>query len=112
MTKQEVLDFVADKLFEQGEPSMENGTCMYRTEDGLKCAAGWLIPDEQYSEFFEHQSIACLHILDKEIEGIVTQLQLVHDDSANAGDYFFSLDVGLADVADAYNLDYQRRINV
>jgi hypothetical protein len=31
----------------------KTGTCMYRSKNGLKCAAGHLIPDDKYSYDFE-----------------------------------------------------------
>ena len=49
-TKQETFDFVATKLIEQGVPSMQPGSCLYRGPNGTKCAAGHLIPDEFYLE--------------------------------------------------------------
>jgi len=49
VNKQEIFDAVAVHLFKQGERAMNNGTCVYRSKDGLKCAVGALIPDGLYS---------------------------------------------------------------
>lgn len=48
-TEQEVFDFIANHLLTQNRQSVnENGRCLYRYEN-LKCAAGCLIPDSDYS---------------------------------------------------------------
>lgn len=48
MTKQETFDRVIKAVIKQGKPAMNIHTCVYRAEDGSKCAAGHLIPDEKY----------------------------------------------------------------
>jgi hypothetical protein len=45
---QETFEKVSRHLFEQGRPSVESGTCLYRGPNGTKCAIGCLIPDELY----------------------------------------------------------------
>ena len=57
---QEVFTFVVTNLLQQNEKSVScMGMCLYRCykEDGrvLKCAAGWLIPDEDYTPEFDSQ---------------------------------------------------------
>lgn len=84
-TKQNIFDFVVDKLRQQGKQSWipesersmgvdgepeingcsDNG-CRYRlpTPDGvLKCALGHLIPDEIYTEKMEGKSISAVEML-------------------------------------------------
>lgn len=61
-TKQETFDIVVGNLIKQGGPSSEVrgddvAVCMYRSKEGRKCAAGWLIPDEQYSPTFENYAV-------------------------------------------------------
>ena len=73
-TKQNIFDFVVQELRKQGKPSFdpskvvkssdqiyENNGCLYRKyeQDGtvLKCAAGHLIPDNEYSLSIENASI-------------------------------------------------------
>lgn len=60
MTPQEVFDTVVAALVKQGRKSLaENGDpsiskdCRYRGDDGLKCAIGHLIPDDEYAEWME-----------------------------------------------------------
>lgn len=45
--EQETFNTVWNGLKSQGfaKSSNEDGDCMYRHPDGLKCAAGWLIPE-------------------------------------------------------------------
>lgn len=47
-TNQEIYDEVVTFLVKQGKRASGQGSCMYRTENGLKCAIGCLIPDELY----------------------------------------------------------------
>lgn len=56
MTNQETFDIVVTALRAQGRKSVDaHGGCMYRGPNGLKCAAGHLIPDSLYSPEMEHK---------------------------------------------------------
>ena len=45
---------VANRLLHQGRRAVdENNECVYLSEDGLKCAAGCLLPEEHYDEDIE-----------------------------------------------------------
>jgi hypothetical protein len=53
MNKQELFDKVASHLLKQNKRAATydgRGACRYRTDDGLMCAAGCLIPDELYDK--------------------------------------------------------------
>jgi len=57
-TAQQVFDQVAKHLLEQGVRSMseapdEDEFCLYRGPEGLKCAAGCLISDNEYEDGME-----------------------------------------------------------
>jgi hypothetical protein len=55
-TAQQVFDQVRDHLLRQGEQSMlrvGSSRCAYRSHDGLKCAAGCLIGDDEYTPLME-----------------------------------------------------------
>jgi len=41
--KQKAFNKVAKALLKQGRPAFANGTCRYLTEDGRRCAVGWLL---------------------------------------------------------------------
>lgn len=86
--KQQTFDFVARHLLTQNTPASIRGSCQYRLPDGRTCAAGCLIPQDQYSVHFEgnsifdngHLSLAGLAIqnLGHDIE-LVRSLQICHD---------------------------------
>ena len=57
MKKQEVFNKVAAHLLAQGKPALKGEDCVYRSKDGLKCAIGCLIPDENYTPEMERKSI-------------------------------------------------------
>lgn len=57
-SSQQIFDEVVTALRKQGRPSVnEAGGCLYRGPDGLKCAAGHLIPDDAYSPGMEGESV-------------------------------------------------------
>jgi hypothetical protein len=68
---QEIFDKVVDHLATQKKQSraLGNGKCAYRTEDGLKCAAGCLIPDSAYSSDME--CITFVGVISRMVEGSV-----------------------------------------
>ena len=60
-TAQEIFDTVATHLFTQGRQArLSNTTCAYRSDDGLKCAIGALIPDDMYRSEMEGGSPSIL----------------------------------------------------
>lgn len=60
-THQETFDIVARALAAQGRKShgVQGGLprCLYRAEDGCKCAAGHLIPNGRYTEAMEGRAV-------------------------------------------------------
>jgi hypothetical protein len=57
-TKQEIFDTVARHLLTQNARAEdEGGDCLYRTPEGLMCAAGCLIPDAAYSRDIEKKNV-------------------------------------------------------
>ena len=51
---QEIFNTVAKHLLTQNKRSeATDGLCMYRSDAGLRCAIGCLIPDEKYSAALE-----------------------------------------------------------
>ena len=58
---QELYDFVVAAIVKQGRPSVgDNDRCLYRGPDGLKCAAGHVIPNSMYSKEMESRNVARL----------------------------------------------------
>lgn len=54
---QELFDYGGVKLMEQGRPSYQRGTCLYRGPLGSKCFVGHLMPDSIYSSELETMRI-------------------------------------------------------
>ena len=89
MNEQEAFDKVARHLLKQGKKAIihegtENEMCQYRTSEGLMCAVGCLILDEDYDVKIEGNAVAfvrdevpCLGELPLHLLEI---LQSVHDD--------------------------------
>lgn len=64
---QQIFDRVANHLLIQNKRSLEEanttddfGQCAYRSYDGLKCAIGCLIADEDYTERMEGKTVYSL----------------------------------------------------
>ncbi len=112
MNDQEVFDKVARHLLTQKRKSLvkdDSLSCMYRSHDGLQCAAGCLIPDSIYKERMEHNTINCMlspkheryepslaALLAGVSSEMLRRLQLVHDRSA-VHDWFGELDRAAVD---------------
>lgn len=88
MTDQEVFDIVAKHLLTQNKRAVNSkGFCVYRANDGSKCAFGVLITDEEYSSEMEHKGSSILighkdyPSLDRFAYniGIIASLQHIHD---------------------------------
>lgn len=103
MNRQEAFDLAAKHLLAQGVKSREKAdssspyppACAYRGEDGLKCAIGALIPDDQYSPNMENMSVSillrqeyCPPILKSGdlTKGFLQGLQDAHDHAHGDGD--------------------------
>lgn len=84
-TAQEVFDQVATHLLKQNKKSENLVRCAYRGPDGLKCAAGCLISDQEYDELMEGKP---WHMLvdsgDCPVEhhSLICTLQKVHDEGS------------------------------
>ena len=87
-TKQEVFEHVVTALLKQNKRSMGvneegTGTCLYRSSDGSKCAAGHCIGDDEYNPRFEGNTWGCL-IAQSEVTvthgNLISRLQRFHDE--------------------------------
>jgi hypothetical protein len=95
MTKQEIFDKVAAHLLTQRRQSVNDcsGACVYRSPEGLKCAAGCLIPDDDPA-LVTHNKAAWVALpystrkrvlgdlvqyADDDRERLISRLQRVHD---------------------------------
>lgn len=92
MSPQEVFDTVVKAIIAQGKPPFDSSTdkCYYRGPNGTKCAAGFLIPDDQYNPDFEGRRISAIFsdvpALSAEVGyesiGLLDSLQVAHDTAA------------------------------
>jgi hypothetical protein len=82
--RQEIFDKVAAHLLAQKQKSTDAfGMCSYRGDDELMCAAGCLIPDEEYSYKLEGKTwinLVCSCHASGTNEILVSALQNLHDD--------------------------------
>lgn len=81
-TAQEVFDKVYNHLMTQMKICTDKFNCLYRGEDGLKCAAGCLIPDEYYKEEMEEKAweqLVTKGMVPSDHEKLISDLQCVHD---------------------------------
>lgn len=88
-TTEEVVAWIVHNLIVQNQQSLdEDGQCKYRGPDGLKCAAGWLLTDDEYIQLDYHNE-GCLEGTDWEgateydptYSHLIRSLQLFHDDA-------------------------------
>ena len=78
---QDVFNQVAFHLLSQGERAMD-GDCVYHAPDGLRCAAGCLISDEEYKEDMEWNGwldLVDAGLVPNEHADLILELQNLHD---------------------------------
>ena len=89
MTTQEIFEKSANHLLKQNAVSMTKTdydsklTCAYRGDNGLMCAVGCLIPNEEYLPELEGESASCVAAYTPSLRGANTaflnELQIIHD---------------------------------
>jgi hypothetical protein len=87
MRAQEIFDTVATHLFTQGRRAINDiDRCLYKTDSGLKCAVGCLIPDDMYSSKMENNDLITIidrYTLPKYFarnQDMLSRLQTIHDE--------------------------------
>lgn len=83
-TKEQVFDQVTKHLLQQQNRSLSKDglTCLYRGAEGLKCAAGCLIGDEEYDKSMEGiswEGLAYGGLVPSKHLNLIICLQRVHD---------------------------------
>jgi hypothetical protein len=82
-TAQEVFDQVKNHLITQGEQSVNSGgLCVYRNVNGLSCAAGCLISEEEYNPDFEMNlwgDLINMRLVPSAHSNLIGELQKIHD---------------------------------
>jgi len=59
-----------------------DGGCVYRGENGMKCAAGILIPDDQYNPKMEGlfwETLVSRNLVEDKFPKEIGELQVIHD---------------------------------
>jgi len=85
MTAQEILNTIAQHLIKQGQKSWDltGLTCRYHTKEGLSCAAGCLLSDDEYSPEMEGKRVEVIwHMLPKRLLphlSMIRDCQSIHD---------------------------------
>lgn len=83
-TEQQVFDQVAEHLLTQRRISAdENEDCQYRSDEGLRCAAGCLIADDEYQYKIEGEkwyALANRGLVPFNHCNLIMDLQRIHDE--------------------------------
>jgi len=83
MTNQEAFDKMVAHLRKQGRRADKNGVCRYRTEEGLMCAVGCLLTDDEYKPGMEGMGVeammAAYDIRFGVNENLLAEMQDTHD---------------------------------
>lgn len=80
---QEVFDHIAVHMLEQKRRALNvDGDCQYRNRDGLRCAAGCLMTDDEYEDVFE--GMVWLELVEyawvpSQHHDLIVHMQSVHD---------------------------------
>jgi len=96
MTNQEIFDKVAVHLLTQNARSERGGECKYRGHNGMMCAAGCLIPDDQYHTDMEGTAWGYLYGCGGEVleascfyedcestaDNLILEFQNIHDNAS------------------------------
>ena len=84
-TEQQVFDQAVNHLLTQNARAMNGGSCMYRNQAGLKCAAGCFIGDDEYDarrmENMIWGSLVIDGIAPDKHKVLISELQGLHDGS-------------------------------
>lgn len=84
-TAQEVFDQVKNHLLSQKAQSKMDDMCLYRNPNGLKCAAGCLIGDDEYVPEMDDRpssgwrELVLEGLVPKDHDTLIRRLQEVHD---------------------------------
>lgn len=81
-TAQEVFDQIATHLLTQNKKSETVGACVYKTQDGLRCAAGCLISDDEFKSEYNDKRwgyLVNLGFAPSAHWSLIRSMQCIHD---------------------------------
>ena len=115
-TEQGVFDQVVNHLRKQGVQSRNHLGCAYRGGNGLMCAAGCLIADDEYTDRMDSsqldtgwQVLVNEDVVPSHHVELIEDLQDVHD--FNTAHNFETWEEGFMYVANKYSLEYKQQEN-
>lgn len=84
---EQVFNYVAAHLLKQNKRSVCDNhqlgnICMYRGKDDMSCAAGCLIPDDDYNQDDEGCGVRTIEFFNKfsnHVKSLLRKLQVIHD---------------------------------
>jgi hypothetical protein len=87
---QEVFDWIVSNLLRQNHRSVgvveaeraDILTCVYRSPEGYKCAAGWVMADDEYRPEMENTAWVCLAeqgVVPSDHASLIGHAQTIHD---------------------------------
>jgi len=84
-TTEEVFEYIKHHLLTQMKRCVDDkGDCLYRNKQGLKCAAGCLIADDEYIPEIENKSWYSLVVekfAPEDHMELIQEMQRIHDDT-------------------------------
>jgi hypothetical protein len=81
-TSIEVFEYIKAHLLDQMKKSMYDGVCQYRSPEGLKCAAGFLMGDDEYNPKWENRpwlTLAHRGAVPTAHSRLIHEMQYIHD---------------------------------
>ena len=112
-TSQQVFDQIVNHLRKQGKPSIDKRRieCLYHGPDGLKCAAGCLIADDEYSPEMDNnpandttwQHLVDTGVVPPHFSELIIHMQYLHD-SERPEDW----ETEFEKAAQAFDLEYKK----
>lgn len=108
-TKQQTFNKIGKHLLTQLEVASNGAMCRYRADSGLMCAAGAIIPDDEYDEEMEGNAVNHIHSPTLRTHDLftVTRLQELHD---NAWDLDCDLHKHWSEALTTYACDHRLSI--
>lgn len=90
-TEQEVFDYIVNHLLTQNAKSQDDGTCLYLNPEGLKCAAGCLIADNDTTAKIIRNNnnddswdeLIYENLVTHEHRNLIAAMQVIHDNVMN-----------------------------
>lgn len=113
---QRIFEFALRHIREQGRGALNtSGACVYRAQDGAKCAVGAMLSDEDMALFGISEGITVVNyrarfkaiVPARRKLDLLQSLQEAHDSYASSTNFLPLFETRMKDVAAAYGLKYK-----